>query len=111
MYSCNEPAPFPDFSRSKKFRMAWQIYHGLAPLVLWCRGIKDRGCSGQLNMKIVGIGDFDSSIESFWRTECNAKTSALCKVPFMKKIKKTWPKWSKMVKNDRFSRFFLFFQE
>ena len=22
--------------------MTWQIFHGLAPLVLWCRGIKDR---------------------------------------------------------------------
>ena len=26
--------------------MAWQISHGLAPLVLWCRGIKDRGVLG-----------------------------------------------------------------
>ena len=34
---------FHDFRHSHKFIMAWQIPSGLAPLVPWCRALKDRG--------------------------------------------------------------------
>ena len=50
-------------------------------------------------MKNCWIVDFDSSNEVFWCTECNAKTSALCKVPFLRKQKQKrqnghfWPFW------------------
>ena len=32
----------PDFLHLSEFKMAWQIPQGLAPLVPWCRAIKDR---------------------------------------------------------------------
>ena len=49
-------------------------------------------------MKIVGIGDFDSSIESFWRTECNAKNISSLQSTIYEKNQENL---AKMVKNGQ----------
>ena len=61
------------------------------------------------NMKNSWNINFDSSKEGFWCTECNAKNLSSLQSTVYEKIKKTCPKRVKMVKNDCFSRFFLFF--
>ena len=47
----NDHNLIPDVSRLSEFRMAWQIPHGLAPLVPWCRAIKDRVLNGDENIE------------------------------------------------------------
>ena len=45
--------------RSLYFRMAWQNLHGVAPLVPWCRDIKDRELLGTPDLlKQIGYSGY-----------------------------------------------------
>ena len=56
------------------------------------------------------MGVFDSSNEAFDALITTQKTQALCKVPFLKKSRKSAKKWS-FFKNGHFRQFFLIFSK
>ena len=64
---------------------------------------KSKGSPYGENQKNCRIVDFDSSKKRLYSQNATQKTSALCKVPFLKKIKKKTPK---VVNFASFSEFF-----
>ena len=66
------------------------------------------------NLKKCWIDGLDSSKEGFWRTERNTKTSALCKVPFLKNTQKIGQNgnfWAILIVLDNFGQLFMIFSE